>query len=134
MRIIRAMILYAAADLVWATRIKSTAESLGIPCRPARTPEMLRARLDEGPVRAILLDLDDPAQAFALLEVLRGEHAGPLELGVRVVVWGPHVATDLFERARREGADEVMARGSFSSTLPGLLRRLGGGGAGDAGG
>ncbi len=123
------MILYSAADLLWATRIKSTAEDLGIPCRPARSAEMLRARLADSPVRAVLLDLEAPDAAFELLGALRGPGAGDAERAVRVVAWGPHVAVDLFARAREAGADEVLTRGAFSNGLAGLLTRLGGGGA-----
>ncbi len=119
------MILYSAADLLWATRIKSTADALGIPCRPARDAGMLRARLDDSDVRAVLIDLEAPDRARALLGALRGAEAGDRERAVRVVAWGPHVAGDLLAEARALGADEVMTRGAFASSLPDLLTRLG---------
>lgn len=118
------MILYSAADLIWATRIKSTADDLGIPCRPARNERMLRDRLADSTVRAVLLDLEAPDRAWELLAILRGPDAEPGTGAIRVLAWGPHVAVDLFERARRLGADEVLTRGAFSSGLPGLLGRL----------
>ncbi len=124
------MILYSAADLVWATRIKATAEDLGLPCRPARNEKMLRDRLADSDVRAILLDLEAPDRAWELLGVLRGPEAESGTDAVKVIAWGPHVAVDLFERARSLGADEVLTRGAFSSGLPGLLVRLSGDAAG----
>ena len=36
-------VLFLAADLIWATRIKATAEDLGVAARPVRTMEMLEA-------------------------------------------------------------------------------------------
>ncbi|USN97896.1 MAG: hypothetical protein H6810_06785 [Phycisphaeraceae bacterium] len=119
------MVLYSAADLLWATRIKSTADAMGVPCRPARTAAMLRARLGDSEVRAVLLDLDAPEQAWELLAVLRGPDAGERENSIRVIAWGPHVAVDLFAKARELGADEVLTRGAFASALPDLLVRLG---------
>jgi hypothetical protein len=65
------MVLYCAADLLWATRIKSTADALGVPCRPARTVEMLEARLSDSPVRALLVDLEAGENALALIRRLR---------------------------------------------------------------
>lgn len=122
------MVLYAAADLIFATRIKGTGEAVGVPCRPVRSVEMLEARLADSEVRALLLDLDAPELALELLGRLRGPGAGDTERGVRIVAWGPHVATDLLRQARAAGADEVMTRGAFTAGLPELLVRLEGGG------
>src|SRR5688572_17399647 len=59
-RQVEPMIVYCAADLLWATRIKATADSLAIPCRPARSVDMLKARLADSDVRAVIVDLDAP--------------------------------------------------------------------------
>ena len=123
------MVLYSAADLVWATRIKSLADDLGVSCRPARNASMLRDRLGDSDVRALLIDLEAPDRAFELLDLLRGSEAGDRERSVKIIAWGPHVAVDLLARARESGADEVLTRGAFSSALPDLLIRLGGGAA-----
>lgn len=120
------MVLFSAADLLWATRIKSTADALGVPCRPVRNPDMLGARLDDSPVRALLLDLEAPDRAWALLGVLRGPDAGDRERSVTVLAWGPHVAADRLDMALEMGADEVMPRGAFASDLPKILTRFGG--------
>ncbi|MBZ0170962.1 MAG: hypothetical protein K8E66_01145 [Phycisphaerales bacterium] len=121
------MVLYSAADLLWATKIKSTADALGVPCRPARNADMLRARLNDSEVRAVLLDLEAPEQAWELLGVLRGPDAGERERAATVLAWGPHVAADTLDKARELGADEVLTRGAFSASLPGLLTRFNGG-------
>jgi len=119
-------VLYRAADLLWATRIKETAFAVGVEARPARTPRMLRDRLADSDVAAILLDLDAPEEALELIGVLRDESAGPEGRSVRVVCWGPHVETELLRHAREHGADEVMTRGAFSQKLPELLKTLSG--------
>lgn len=118
------MILYAASDLLWATRIKATADDIGLSARPARTLEMLEARLADSDVRGLMVDLDVPETALALIERLRGPGASPAERAVRILAFGPHVAVELFQRAREAGADRVMARGGLADTLPAVLRRL----------
>ncbi|MFO0833413.1 MAG: hypothetical protein U0638_00470 [Phycisphaerales bacterium] len=144
------MILYLAADLLWASKIKGTADALSIPCRPVRTLEMLEARLAEAaggsvqensapgvsaagtsslgasaaaapPLRAILLDLDKAEEALAMIARVRSDGRWR---GVRVVCFGPHVLKELFQRARDAGADEVMPRGSLDARLDEVLLRL----------
>lgn len=124
------MVLYCAADLLWATRIKATADSLGIPCRPARSVEMLKARLADSDVRALILDLDAAESSLSLLAALRGAAGSPgldPDRRVRVLAFGPHVAVELFEQARAAGADDVLARGAFDRRLPEVLAALNGG-------
>ncbi len=122
------MILFTAADLIWGSRIKRTGESLGLSCRPVRSVAMLEDRLGEGGVTGLILDLDVMELAESLVARLRGGEAGPAERAVRIVAFGPHVRTDLFERIREVGADEVITRGAFDRTLPDLLLGLESGG------
>lgn len=118
------MILYAAADLIWASRIKQTADALALPCRPVRRLDMLEARLAEGGVRALILDLDTMDLCLELTARLRGSEAGDIESAVRLVAFGPHVREDLFEQIRQAGADEVLTRGHFDRNLPEILSSL----------
>jgi hypothetical protein len=127
------MILYLAADLLWATKIKGVADALGLPARPVRTMEMLEARLADSKVSAILLDLDKPEEALAMIARLRGPGASDADRRVRVLCWGPHVERDLFERARAAGADQVMTRGGFDRSMPDVLLRLAAPGEGAGG-
>jgi hypothetical protein len=124
---VRAMILYLAADLIWGTKIKGTAESLGLQARPARSLEMLEARLADSPVAAIVLDLEKPEEALAMIGRLRGASASDSERSIRIVCWAPHVETERMEQARQAGADQVMARGAFDHNLPRILMDLSGG-------
>jgi len=123
-----AMILYLAADLLWATKIKGSAETLGLACRPVRTMEMLEARLAErtagAPVTGILLDLEKPDEALAMIGRLRGGAASDEDRRVRIVAFGPHVLVELFQRAREAGADAVMARGGLDRGMADVLRGL----------
>lgn len=120
------MLLYFAADLIWASKIKATAEALGLACRPVRTLEMLEARLADSPVRALLLDLDAPEMALTLLARLRGENATDAEKKLRVVAFGPHVQKDVLQAARDGGATDVLTRGALEHNLEEVLLALAG--------
>jgi hypothetical protein len=124
------MIVYCCADLIFATKIRSTCEALGVVSRPARNAEMLQNRLDRvddgkanDAVAAVLIDLELGEAALPLIvQVKQSDNPPP------VVAWGPHVAVDLLKRAGESGADHVMARGSFTSQLPQIIERFGAGG------
>lgn len=116
------MVLYSAADLIWASKIKGVADQLGVACRPVRSTQMLAERLADSDVRGLVLDLDAPDRAWELLGHLA--QSPEVRRGVRVVAFGPHVAKDLLQEARDRGADEVMTRGAFDHQLPDLLVAL----------
>jgi DNA-binding response OmpR family regulator len=114
------MILYAAADLLWASKIRGVADELGIPARPARTVEMLEARLADSSVKAVLVDLDKGEEGLALIRRAKQTE------GVRVLAWGPHVEKTLLQAARDAGADEVLTRGAFEHSMEDVLLALAG--------
>jgi hypothetical protein len=122
------MIVYACQDLIFATKIRSTAEALGVPSRPARDAEALRKRLervDDGklnePVTGVMIDLDLGETGLALLRQVKARDAT-----IPVVAFGSHVATEILQAARADGADFVMPRSAFTASLPALLERFGG--------
>jgi len=139
------MIVFYGSDLTWAVKIKSTADALGVHARPARSIDMLEARLaDRAPdpvMTAFIADLAEPQVALALIERVGEENrmrsekrdeggaAGgqpPAPAPIRVLAFGPHVEVDALQRARDLGAHEVMTRGAFSANLPDILLRLNG--------
>ena len=121
---IRVMIVYLAADLIWATRIKATAEAMDLQARPVRNLEMLEARLADCDIASRIVDLDAPEAALALIERLKGDGASDEERSIRVVAFGPHVHKELFDQARGAGADEVLTRGAFDHNLQEILLHL----------
>ncbi len=120
------MILYLAADLLWASKIKGTADALTLACRPVRSLEMLEERLADSPVAALLVDLDKPEEAMAFIARLRGASASPAERAIRILAFGPHVAKQALQAARDAGADEVLPRGSFDHDMANIMTRLAG--------
>lgn len=122
------MIVYCCHDLVFATKIRSTAETLGAISRPARDAEALRRRLEcvadgkaNEPVTGVLIDLAMGEVGLALLRQCKQRDAS-----LPVVAFGSHVATDVLQAAHEAGADFVMPRSMFTSNLPDLIQRFGG--------
>lgn len=118
------MIIYCCADLIFATKVRSTCDALDAVSRPARNSEMLQKRLDQvddgkanEPVTLLLVDLDIGEPALELIRQARSHNAD-----LPIITWGPHVAVDLLKSAGDAGASEVMTRGSFTSKLPEIVR------------
>ena len=124
------MIIYACSDLIFATKIRSTAESLKLPSRPVRDAQMLGNRLscvDDGklnePVSGLLIDLDLGQAGLDMIDQVR-KHEAASGGKVAVLTFGSHVATEILAQARERGADFVMSRGQFTSNLPEILQRM----------
>ncbi len=122
------MIVYSCSDLIFATKIHSTAQALGIVSRPARDQAALGNRLDRvddgkpnDTVRAVLVDVTMGDAAMGLIEQASRHETTPV-----VVAFGPHVQEQLLETAKQRGAHRVMHRGAFSAQLPELLIELSG--------
>jgi len=122
------MIVYCCSDLIFATKIHSTADAVGVVCRPARDEAALQARLecvDDGkahdPVDAVIVDLTMGEPGLNLIRVAKVHEAKP-----QVVAFAPHVEVRMLQAAEELGADQVMPRGAFASQLPQLLRALSG--------
>lgn len=112
-------------DLIFATKIASTARSLGVEVANVRTLDQLTERLSSNHDALVLIDLEapdlDPIHAIELCK--QSEHRP------RTVAFGSHVRTDLIGAARRAGADEVLARSGFVGRLPSMLQSVSSGGA-----
>ncbi|MFN3166786.1 MAG: hypothetical protein ACE37H_06950 [Phycisphaeraceae bacterium] len=120
------MIVYCCADLIFATKIRSTCDALGVVSRPARNTNMLQKRLDRvddgkpnDAVTLVLIDLEIGEPALELISAAR-----TYDTDLPVIAWGPHVAVKLLEAAGEAGASQVMARGAFTAQLPAIVERF----------
>jgi CheY-like chemotaxis protein len=120
------MIVYCSRDLIFATKIASTAEALGLAARPARDEAALEKRLnqvDDGrlnePVTGVLIDLELGQAALSMVDQVK-QYAADLP----VVCFGSHVAAEALRQARERGADQVLPRSAFSMHLPTILGQL----------
>lgn len=120
------MIIYCCADLIFATKVRSTCDALNAVSRPARNPEMLQKRLDRiddgkanDAVALVLIDLDMGEPALDLIIAAR-QHDADLP----IIAWGPHVVVELLKKAGEVGASDVMTRGTFTAKLPEIVERF----------
>jgi len=118
------MIVYCCHDLIFATKIHSTAEAMGLTCRPARDARLLKDRLDRvddgkpnHKVSAVIIDLTIGEEALELIDIVK-QH----DPALHVIAFAPHVEVQRLEAAGARGTDQVMPRGAFSAQLPELLK------------
>jgi len=118
------MIVYCCADLIFATKVRSTAEALGVATRPIRDAAMLAARLDRvedgkanDAVTAVFIDLEAGPHTLDLIAQAKAHHAAP-----PVTAFAGHLLTDLLLAAQQRGADQVLTRGAFTAQLPALIQ------------
>lgn len=110
-----------AADLLFAGRIRGTAQTAGTSVRIARSHADVVDAVRAG-ARLVLLDLDARAvDAPALIRTLR---SGEDTRHAHIVAFVAHTRTDAIQAARDAGADRVLARSAFVRELPALLTAL----------
>jgi CheY-like chemotaxis protein len=112
-------ILAAVDDLIFVSRIKAVAESLGMELAFARNfDDVLAASRARAP-RLVLADLHSEAiRPFAVAEAIKND---PKLSSVRLIGFFSHVDTSLRARALQAGFDAVMPRSSFFRQLPEVL-------------
>ncbi len=110
-------VLILVQDLIFATKIRSTAASLGIESTSVRTAQELSRRLAEGPLPLVIVDLGASGdEALRAIVVARERADRP-----HIVAFVSHVEEELARRASAAGADEVLPRSRFNAQLPALL-------------
>ena len=105
-------------DLIFSTKIASTAQAVGATIKIVRTLEKLQDRLSAGD-SPILVDLN--AEGMDAIEAIRRCKAALHQ--PRTIAYVSHVQADLIEHARQAGADEIMARSAFVNKLASILER-----------
>jgi DNA-binding NarL/FixJ family response regulator len=113
------MVLVAVDDLLFSSKIRTTAKQAGVEVAFARSPqEILEQARTINPTLAIF-DLNsgktDPVGTIAALK------ADPALASIRTLGFASHVHTDLITAARQAGADEVLARSAFAGNLAEIL-------------
>ncbi len=113
-------VIAGVSDLFFSSKISATAKQVGARVEFVNSAQTLLEKA-AGEAALVILDLGqaslDPVSLIGKLK------AAPASAAVAVVGFVNHERTDLIERARAAGCDEVLTRGAFSSSLPELLRR-----------
>lgn len=112
-------ILALPADLMFASRIRATAQALGANVGVHARPAALLDAARQHPPRLVLIDLD--ARAWDAAAVVRDLKQDERTASARVVAFVSHVRQDAIEAARSAGADRVLARSAFVRELAAIL-------------
>jgi CheY-like chemotaxis protein len=115
------MVLVVVDDLMFRSKISTTAKAVGATIAAATTADAAVARARELNPSLVILDLDSArAQPF---EVLRRFAEEPDLVGIPTLGFVSHVHADVIRQARALGIGEVLARSAFVAALPDILSR-----------
>lgn len=115
------MILAAVDDLLFSSKIRTTAKLAGVDLVFARTPpEILEQARAQRPT-LVIFDLNS-AKAEPIDTIAAMKNDAELA-SLRTLGFVSHVHTGLIDAARAAGIDEVMARSAFAGNLAEILTR-----------
>ena len=103
-------------DLFFQAKVLETARQVGVEVKMVSTGEALVAEAQRAAPRFVIVDLNARTGALEAIERLR-----PPGNQLRVIAFLSHVQTELAERARAAGCDEVMPRSKFTQNLAAIL-------------
>jgi len=105
-------------DLIFETKIRSTAQTLGIEITVIRSVAALSGELDRVRPSLLLLDLNTagPDAVSAIVTA----HSHPTR--PYAIAYVSHVDQDLAQQAKDAGADQVLPRSRFNADLPRILQ------------
>ena len=115
------MILAILDDLLFTSKIRTTAAQLGIRVSFVRSSAAALADMRSQPPALVILDLNnprtDPLGTVALMK------ADPALAAIPTVGYASHVQVDVIDAARKAGVDDVLARSAFTQRLDEILER-----------
>src|SRR5436309_13579827 len=106
------MILAVLDDLMFTSKIKTTASQLGVTVAFARSADAALAEMRKSPPSLVILDLNNPRTNP--LEIVAQMKQDAALAPVPTVGYASHVQTDVIEAARRAGVGDVLARSAFT--------------------
>src|SRR5262249_23780950 len=112
-RMMARQVLACVTDLIFQSKIRATAASLGVAVRMA-SPAGCLEQADQADL--LLVDLSAAGEPLELVRQVAARARGR-----RVGCFAAHVQADLIEQARRAGADEALSRSQFVARLDTLL-------------
>ena len=113
------MILALVDDLMFRSKIKSTATQVGAGVRFVGSRDAALTAMRTEPPALVILDLNNP-RTDPLGTVTAMKHDDVLAQ-IRVVGYVSHVDVNTIDEARAAGVDEILARSAFTTKLPDLL-------------
>jgi DNA-binding NarL/FixJ family response regulator len=113
------VILVAVDDLLFSSKIRTTAKQTGVDVIFTRTPaEVLEQARRIGP-SLVIFDLNSAkADPIATVAALKADAS---LASIRTLGFVSHVHSDIIDAARHAGIDDVMARSAFAGQLADIL-------------
>ena len=116
------MLLAVLDDLLFTSKIRTTANQLGVAIAFARSSESALSDMRKNLPSLVIFDLNNPrTDPLGTVEVMK---ADPALAEIPTVGFASHVQTDVIDAARRAGVGDVMARSAFTQKLPEILGRF----------
>lgn len=105
-------------DLMWISRVSSTAQALGHKVKSVRSLEKLVDLASKETPACVILDLDvDGIDSGAVVEQLSA-----LSHAIQFAAFGAHVDVATLQKARDAGFDAVLTRGQMAANMHRLLQ------------
>src|SRR2546430_204249 len=113
------MILVVLDDLLFSSKIRTTAAGLGVPLRFARTSESALAEIRTAPPTLVIFDLNNPrTDPIGTVAAMKQD---PGLASIRTLGFVSHVDTATINAARKAGVDDVLPRSAFAQRLAEIL-------------
>ena len=113
------MILAAVDDLLFRSKIRTTAKQAGVDLVLARTPAEILEQSRTLKPSLVIFDLNsDKSEPIETITTMKND---PELASLRTLGFVSHVHTGLIEAARTAGIDDVMARSAFAGNLAQIL-------------
>jgi CheY-like chemotaxis protein len=113
------MVLALVDDLMFRSKIKSTAQAAGVPVTFAASKDGALASMRSNPPALVVFDLNhmraDPLATIAEMK------KDPALASIPTVGYVSHVDVGTIDAARAAGVDDVVARSAFAAKLAELL-------------
>jgi len=113
------MILAVLDDLMFTSKIKTTASGLGVAVTFARSADAALAEMRKATPDLVILDLNNArTNPLAIVAAMKQD---PALAAVPTVGYASHVMTEVIDAARQAGVGEVLARSAFTQRLADIL-------------
>jgi len=103
-------------DLFFQAKMLETARQVGVELKTVATADSLLGETQQHSPALVIVDLNARGGALEAIERLRSAGNAP-----PVIAFLSHVQTDLAERAREAGCQQVMPRSKFTLHLAAIL-------------
>lgn len=113
------MVLALVDDLMFASKIKTTATQIGVTVTFARSSDAALTAMRANAPALVILDLNNPrTDPLGTVAAMKLDAA---LASIPTLGYASHVQVDVINAARAAGVDEVLARSAFTTQLADLL-------------